>query len=323
MPSVRNIESPLVTVITVTYNSASYVRDAIESILSSSYTNFELIIGDDASTDSTWSIIQEYKDERIVAYRNEKNIREYPNRNKAIDLAKGEYLLFIDGDDMIYPHGLEFMVRMLHAFPSCAMALMRWFRNDLFYPVVITPEQFYIGEYFGQGFLGTAFSNVLFRTSVLKGEGGIQSNYRSGDDYIRYKIAAKYDSLIINDGLTWWRETPGQASQLQKRDSLESLEPFDLKLEFIRSSSCPLSGSIQKQAEANLFKLLAKTVIKQISKFHFYFAAQIISKYHPPISVFFSLHKKPLDINPFSRFSPTNPCRIDIKSNPFSESIKV
>lgn len=182
---------PLVTVVTVTYNSALFVRDAIESILSSSYQNFELIIGDDSSQDNTWSIIQEYSDSRIVRYRNEQNIGEYPNRNKAIGLAKGEYLIFIDGDDMIYPHGLEFMVKMLHAFPECAMALMRWFRNDLFFPVVITPHQFYLGEYFGYVFLGTAFSNVLFDTHILIEEGGLSLKYRAGDDFVSCRNPCK------------------------------------------------------------------------------------------------------------------------------------
>src|SRR5438105_4541179 len=101
-------EWPLVTVITVTYNSAAYVRDAIESVLAQTYDNIEYIIGDDYSTDNTWQIIREYKDERIRAYRNEKNLGEYPNRNKAISLATGKYLIFIDGDDILYPHGIAY-----------------------------------------------------------------------------------------------------------------------------------------------------------------------------------------------------------------------
>ena len=94
-------DQPLVSVITVTYNSEAYVRDAIESILASSYVNFELLIQDDQSVDSTWTIIGEYKDTRIKAVRNEVNIGEYPNRNRALERVTGKYVLFIDGDDMI------------------------------------------------------------------------------------------------------------------------------------------------------------------------------------------------------------------------------
>ena len=94
---------PLFTVATITYNSSRWVRQAIESVLASSYTDFEYIISDDCSTDDTWDIIQEYKDGRIKAWRNQTNIGEYPNRNIVLRQAKGKYFLFIDGDDLTYP----------------------------------------------------------------------------------------------------------------------------------------------------------------------------------------------------------------------------
>lgn len=314
--------TPLVTVVTVTYNSSAYVADAIESILHSSYTHFELIVGDDCSTDTTWSIVQSYTDDRIHSYRNDKNLGEYANRNKAISLARGEYLIFIDGDDMIYPHGLEFMVRMLAAFPDCAMALMRWFQNDLFFPVVITPEQFYTGEYFGYGFLGTAFSNVLFNTNILKKEGSLSSRYKSGDNYIRYKIAAKYPSLIINDGLTWWRETPGQASQQFTTSREHVFESFRMKFEFLDSASCPLPKESNTQARKNLLLLLSKIFVKELMRLHFRYAFQIASQFKLPVSTIFNCFRKPLRINPFSSYSSTHPYRVAFQANPYSNSIK-
>lgn len=71
-----NAEQPLVTVITVAYNSSAYLRVAIESVLAQSYANIEYIICDDYSTDDTWDIICEYTDARIRAYRNEKNLTD-------------------------------------------------------------------------------------------------------------------------------------------------------------------------------------------------------------------------------------------------------
>ena len=121
--------APLVTIITVTYNSSKYVRDAIEGVLAQTYTNIEYIIGDDCSTDDTWSIIREYKDPRIKAYRNETNLGEYPNRNKAILMSTGEYLLFIDGDDYIYPHGLSYYVDLITKYPQAAIMTL------LFHPL--------------------------------------------------------------------------------------------------------------------------------------------------------------------------------------------
>ena len=77
--------APLFTVATITYNSSKWVRDAIESILNSTFSDFELLISDDCSSDNTWEIIQTYQDPRITAWRNEQNLGEYANRNKFID----------------------------------------------------------------------------------------------------------------------------------------------------------------------------------------------------------------------------------------------
>jgi glycosyltransferase involved in cell wall biosynthesis len=310
---------PLVSVITVTYNSSNYIKDAIDSILASSYANFELIIGDDASSDNTWSIIQEYNDDRILAYRNSQNLREYPNRNKAISLAKGKYLIFIDGDDMIYPHGLEFMVKMLHAFPDCGMALMRWFQNDLFFPIVITPQQFYIGEYFGHGFLGTGFSNVLFRTNILKEQGGLSNSYRSGDNFIRYAIAARYNSLVINDGLTWWRETPGQASGAFSSSLQGTIESFKLKFEFLQNSNCPMSANDLQLAKDNLHLLLSKIIVRLILKGRIKSALLIQQNFGIPFKDFLRITDSPCDKNPFEGFSTIRPYSLPLVQNPYSK----
>ena len=75
--------------------------EAIESVLASSYSNFELIIVDDGSSDSTVSIARKYEveDNRVKLYVNKKNLGDYPNRNYAATLAKGHYLKYLDSDD--------------------------------------------------------------------------------------------------------------------------------------------------------------------------------------------------------------------------------
>lgn len=318
MPNRSLEEMPLVSVVTVTYNSSTYIREAINSILNSSYKNFQLIVGDDCSTDNTWEIISEFHDSRIVTYRNDHNLREYPNRNKAIGLARGEYLIFIDGDDMIYPHGLEFMVKMLHAFPSCGMALMRWFKNDLFYPIIISPEQFYIGEYLGDSVLGTAFSNILFRTEILKKNGGLSTRFRAGDDHIRYKIAATYDSLIISDGLTWWRETPGQASQLFNSSFNGFIEVFEMKFMFLAEESCPLNEIDKINAKENLEIAIAKKMVRLLLGFQFSRFLRLQSKFGLSPRKLFKARHRLISKNPFPGFSPGNPKKLPFYSNPYS-----
>jgi len=203
---------PLVTVVTVAYNAARYIRDAIESVLAQEYDNIEYIIGDDCSTDETWRIISEYHDSRIKAYRNETNIREYPNRNKAIELATGKYLIFIDGDDIIFPHGVGFFVNMMEAFPEAAMAIQKNYYNNLLYPALMKPEQTLRNSFYGKfNLLTSSFASDFFKTEVLK-KWKLRTDYISGDEEIRLRIAMHYPILFVAGWVSWPRETPDQAS---------------------------------------------------------------------------------------------------------------
>ena len=89
------------------YNRQDYIAEAIESVLASTYKNFELIISDDCSSDQTLEIARGFalKDERIKVFVNEKNLGDYPNRNKAASYARGKYIQYIDSDDLL--HNLE------------------------------------------------------------------------------------------------------------------------------------------------------------------------------------------------------------------------
>lgn len=207
--------NPFFTVITVTYNSSQFVRDAIESILASTYTDFELIIGDDCSTDNTWDIINEYNDSRIVKYRNEINLREYPNRNKALSMARGEWVIFIDGDDLIYQHGLWYLKFCIEKYSnsSIQMIVQRGYFNNLILPVILTPEQTLNNFFFGRNvLLSGSFSSLLLKTKALKKNGWLSEVYVSGDEEIRLRIASIYPTLFINGFTSWARETPNSAS---------------------------------------------------------------------------------------------------------------
>jgi glycosyltransferase involved in cell wall biosynthesis len=91
----------LVSIITPSYNSASFIKESINSVLSQTYENWEMIIVDDASKDNTTEIIEEYikKDSRIKLIRLEKNSGPAIARNEAIKKAKGRYIAFLDSDD--------------------------------------------------------------------------------------------------------------------------------------------------------------------------------------------------------------------------------
>jgi glycosyltransferase involved in cell wall biosynthesis len=297
--------NPFFSVITVTYNSSLYVREAIESILASTFTDFELIIGDDCSTDNTWDIINEYNDPRLVKYRNDTNLKEYPNRNKALSVAKGEWVIFIDGDDLIYPYALSFINEMIQRESNIGMILMRWYRNNMFYPVLISPRDFYLEQYFGEGFLGTAFTNVVFNRKILMQLGGLSNNYVYGDDFIRKKIALNHNMMIISDQLTFWRETPKQASQNAKKSINTKFEQIDSSFLFLDLAA---QQGILLLDEVNLAKwyiskMLMKDILRNLFKGNFLYAWKFLKRYSKNIVLF----KKDRDITPpFSEYSPVN-----------------
>lgn len=98
-----------VSIITPTFNSASYIAETILSVQNQTYQNWQLIIVDDGSTDETISIIQEIQkaESRIQLIVQSKNVGPAITRNKGIELAKGKYLTFLDADDLWFPDFIQ------------------------------------------------------------------------------------------------------------------------------------------------------------------------------------------------------------------------
>ena len=113
----------LISIITPSYNSATYIGKTIESIQAQTYTNWELLITDDCSSDDSRVVIQSYanKDPRIKLIVLEKNSGAGVARNKSIAAAKGRYIAFCDSDDRWYPDKLEKQLAYMNA-KDCAMS---------------------------------------------------------------------------------------------------------------------------------------------------------------------------------------------------------
>ncbi|MCC5934413.1 MAG: glycosyltransferase family 2 protein [Balneolales bacterium] len=104
--------APVFTVITAVFNAEAFVRQAAESVLAQRFTDFEFFVTDDASTDKTPGILAELaaRDDRMRVLRNSENRGVAAARNRALELARGRYLAFLDGDDFWYP---DFLGEML------------------------------------------------------------------------------------------------------------------------------------------------------------------------------------------------------------------
>lgn len=113
---------PLVSVVTPVYNGEAYLRECIESVLSQTYRNWEYIILNNASTDGTFDIAEEYrlKDSRVHVYSNETLLPIIANHNRAFGLISGEskYCKVVSADDWLFPECLERMVSLAEENPS-------------------------------------------------------------------------------------------------------------------------------------------------------------------------------------------------------------
>ncbi len=105
----------LISIVLPVYNGEKYLRESIDSVLQQTYTKWELLLLDDCSTDNTPVICKEYaqKDNRIVYYRNDKNLRLPGNLNKGFSLAKGTLFTWTSDDNRFHKNALETMCRVL------------------------------------------------------------------------------------------------------------------------------------------------------------------------------------------------------------------
>lgn len=120
------MENKMISVCMATYNGEKYLREQLDSILSQTYTNFELIICDDCSKDSTVQILNEYakNDNRIKVFVNEQNLGFKKNFEKAISLSLGEYIALSDQDDVWTENHLEVLYNLIGNYDiACGNAL--------------------------------------------------------------------------------------------------------------------------------------------------------------------------------------------------------
>ena len=110
--------TPLVSILMPIYNTAPYLREAMDSMLSQTFTDFELIVLDDCSPDNAEEILATYNDSRIVRYKGEKNVGLSNVLNKGIDMARGKYIARMDSDDISMPNRLQVQVDYLEQHPE-------------------------------------------------------------------------------------------------------------------------------------------------------------------------------------------------------------
>ena len=195
----------LVSIIMPSWNTGRFIAESIESVLAQTYKNWELLIVDDCSTDNTDEVIASFKDTRIKYFKNEKNSGAALTRNRAMREAQGEWIAFLDSDDLWAPNKLEKQLG---------------FMNDNGYVfsyhdfVKIDEESKPLNVYVTgpnvvtkQGMYNYGYPGCLTFMYSAKAMGLIQiKDIKKNNDYaILLKLCKKADCYLLNENLAQYR----------------------------------------------------------------------------------------------------------------------
>ena len=194
------------------FNREMYISNAIESVLNQNFYDFEFIIVDDHSTDSTFQIINSYtlKDSRIKAFQNKTNLGQFKNRNYAASLAKADYLLFVDSDDTILPWSLSYIFENINSTENVEFATIYEGFEKLDKQVLSCKEiiykHFFLNSILHIGPGGTVISRRLFHQI-----GGFNEKYGvAADNYYNIMAAIHSRTLLFYKNFLNYRLHPGQ-----------------------------------------------------------------------------------------------------------------
>jgi glycosyltransferase involved in cell wall biosynthesis len=191
----EEIALPKVSVVMSVYNGERYLSEAIESILTQTFSDFEFIIIDDGSTDGTPAILNSYDDVRIVLVRNEQNIGLTRSLNKGIRMARGGYLARQDADDVALPERLAAQVSFLDENPGVGVA-GTWVAyiddNGQPFKVIRGPASPTLVGWFLLFGSCLMHPSVMMRRSCLEGDAVYRPEIPSAQDYdLWVRLSAK------------------------------------------------------------------------------------------------------------------------------------
>jgi len=195
------------------YNAERYLREAIDSILGQTFTDFEFIIIDDGSTDGSPEIISQYKDKRIKLVRKARNEGLVSALNLGIELASGKYIARMDADDIALPQRLEKQVAFLDSHPDVAVVGTRAWRFDpagrIIESMISVTKWEDVHRYLRSSANRLIHGSVTMRTDVVRRLGGYRQQFRHAEDidlWLRILDHAKICNLP--DKLMFYRSNP-------------------------------------------------------------------------------------------------------------------
>lgn len=224
---------PKVSVLMPAYNAGKYIREAVDSILNQTYSDFELIIINDCSQDDTEAIILDYSDPRVVYLKNEKNLGVAATLNKGLDIARGEYIARMDADDIAFPERLKKQVERLDQDSTlvvCGTQLCNFSDG-----VEAAGLQFPVNKAEAGALLvlhpTVAHPTVMLRACVLRDNGlRYDLTYEGTEDFALWWEISRYGTLgSLEDVLLKYRVHGGQVTQTVKPERVAVFKRFAAK----------------------------------------------------------------------------------------------
>ncbi len=186
-----------ISVVTASYNYQDYIKETIQSVLDQTYNDLELIIVDDCSNDNSVDVIKSFNDERIKLFINKKNLGLAQTVKRGVECATGEWIVFLESDDLITPDNIEKKVQIIKKYSDLNLIF-----NDC--------------EFFGDENKIKDFSIALKKTRVLLKNKNYPQNmfynfYLSNKIFTFSSVMAKREDLLkisynppIDSLLDWW-----------------------------------------------------------------------------------------------------------------------
>ncbi len=215
------MNSPSITVLMPVYNAAPFLREAIDSILRQSHSDFELLIIDDGSSDDSVDIVLDHCDSRIRLVRNEKNMGISATLNRGIQLSNTELIARMDADDISYRDRLEKQFAYMNAHPDCAL-LSTWAR------VITADKRFVRLERYRSNFYyyNLTFEcwmyhpTVMFRKQAIESVGMYSMSY-SEDFDLFWKISTRFKIANLAEALVDYRLSPNSLNTVLRKKEYE------------------------------------------------------------------------------------------------------
>ena len=193
------MSTPQVSVVIPAYNHRAYILDTLDSVFRQTYQDYEVIVVNDGSPDDTAEVLRPLAAAGRIRYYEQPNAGQATARNRGVELARGEYIAFLDDDDLLLPDKLEWQVACLDRYPlasavggGCLHSVEAPEPPDPGYEYQITdPARFAAGPKF------TSPGQLLFRRAALRSVGGFDPDLCGVEDWDLYIRLAEVGPLVV------------------------------------------------------------------------------------------------------------------------------